>query len=400
MPYIGNTTSSFDVNTNNINNGAVTTEKLASPIAPTVSSINGGPLAGTRNRIINGDMRIDQRNAGASMTPGLGTYTVDRWTAYQSPANKFTIQRNAGSVTPPPGFTNYLGVTSTSAFSSVATDSFVVIQAIEGFNTADFAFGTANAIPVTLSFWVRSSLTGTFAVSFCNDLANRTYVTTYNIAAANTWELKTITLPGDTGGIWLTNNGIGLQVRFDLGSGSSMSASAGAWVTTNSLRTSGSQSIVGTNGATLYLTGVQLEAGTVATPFEQRSYGQELALCQRYFETSFSSGGAAVPTNTDATGICTWGGSGNGAFNTTGYIGIMSVPFCVVKRAIPTITSFDTANPRNTGKCERHFLGTPGTTNQVLVISNPGTKGFNAFGDTGGASAAGIIFHYTAVAEL
>ncbi len=239
---------------------------------------------GFRNRILNGDMRIDQRNAGASVTPTNGSYTVDRWAAVLTQASKFTAQQNAGSVTPPAGFTNYLGITSSSAYSVLTGDAFGVYQWIEGFNCADLAWGTANAQAVTLSFWVRSSLTGTFGGSLINSAANRSYVFSYTISAANTWEQKTVNIAGDTSGTWLTTNGAGIMVRYGLGSGSTFTGSAGSWGAGNIVQPTSSVSLVGTNGATFYITGVQLEAGSVATPFERRDYGRELIMCQRYYQ--------------------------------------------------------------------------------------------------------------------
>jgi hypothetical protein len=249
------------------------------------STQNTASLPGMRNRIINGDMRIDQRNNGASTTPTAdSTYNIDRWKVGLSQASKFSVQQNAGSVTPPAGFTNYLGATSLSAYSVGSGDTFLIQQNIEGLNCADFAFGTANAVTVTLSFWVRSSLTGTFGGSVLNSAANRSYPFSYTISAANTWEQKTITIAGDTTGTWLVTSGIGLGVRFGLGSGSTFSGTAGAWVTGNIVQPTGSTSVVGTNGATFYITGVQLEKGSTATPFDYRHYGTELALCQRYYQ--------------------------------------------------------------------------------------------------------------------
>jgi hypothetical protein len=265
------------------------------------TSINGGPLAGTRNRIINGDMRIDQRNAGASVTPTTsGTYVLDRWQAGLTQASKFSLQQNAGSVTPPTGFTNYLGITSTSAYSVTAGDIFWSDQRIEGFNATDLSWGTANAKAVTLSFWVRSSLTGTFGGSIQNASSTRSYPYSYTISVANTWEQKSIQILGDTTGTWTTGSTVGMIVMFGLGVGTTYSGTAGAWAGTNYISATGATSVVGTSGATFYITGVQLEAGTVATPFERRSYGQELALCQRYFEAgngdcvSYAASGAAI----------------------------------------------------------------------------------------------------------
>jgi hypothetical protein len=240
---------------------------------------------GFRNRIINGDMRIDQRNAGASVTQITSLqYPVDRWLIYGTVTSKFTGQRNAGSVTPPAGFTNYLGITSSSAYSVLTSDVFGTAQRIEGFNTADLAWGTANAQTVTISFWVRSSLTGTFGGALQNNAQDRSYPFTYTISAANTWEQKTVTIAGDTSGTWATDNSIGIGLIFGLGAGSTFSATAGAWGAGNKWTATGAVSVVGTNGATFYITGVQLEAGSVASPFERRDYGRELIMCQRYYE--------------------------------------------------------------------------------------------------------------------
>jgi hypothetical protein len=263
----------------------VQSELIQDGAIKSVNMANSGAEFGMRNRIINGAMQIDQRNAGASVTitdTGAATYTLDRWTVYGSQASKFSVQQNAGAVTPPAGFTNYIGVTSLSAYSVVSSDVFILGQKIEGFNTSDLAWGTASASTVTLSFWVRSSLTGTFGGSLRNSAQNRSYPFNFTVSSANTWEQKTVTIAGDTTGTWLTNNGTGIELTLSLGSGSTFSGTAGAWAAGNLLYPTGSQSVVGTNGATFYITGVQLEKGTQATPFDYRPYGTELALCQRY----------------------------------------------------------------------------------------------------------------------
>jgi hypothetical protein len=275
---------------------------------------------GFRNRLINGDMRIDQRNAGASVTPSTlyNTYTLDRWNTVYSVGSKFSVQQNAGSVTPPSGFKNYLGVTSLSAYTPGSGEQYTLVQNIEGYNVADLGWGAAGAQTVTLSFWVRSSLTGTFGGVLGNSAANRTYPFTYTISAANTWEQKTVTVAGDTTGTWLTTNGTGVQVIFSLGAGSTYLGTAGAWSGSTYTGATGQTNIVATNGATFYITGVQLEAGSVATPFDRRDYGRELMMCQRYY---FKTTGSLFMY----------------AYATAGYSGVV-IPLGCQMRATPTIT--------------------------------------------------------------
>jgi hypothetical protein len=255
-----------------------------------VVDASGGVLAPIssvmRNRIINGAMVIDQRNAGASVTP-TNSYTLDRWQGVVSQVSKFTVQQNAGSVTPPDGYKYYLGVTSSSAYSVLTGDFFMISQRIEGYNFSDLMFGTASAKTFTFSFWVRSSLTGTFGGSFQGAaLATlRSYPFSYTISSANTWEQKSITVAGDTfTNTWDSTNGIGLFVNFGLGAGATASGTAGVWASANYANATGATSVVGTNGATFYITGVQLEVGTQATSFEYRQFTTELQLCQRYYQ--------------------------------------------------------------------------------------------------------------------
>jgi hypothetical protein len=243
-----------------------------------------GSYTGFKNRIINGAMVIDQRNAGASVTVSSdGAYTLDRWKCPSFPASKFSVQRNASSLTPPVGFTNYLGITSLSAYTVLTGDYEAVQQRIEGFNCADLNWGTASAKTVTLSFWVRSSLTGTFGGAIYNNAANRSYPFTYTISSANTWEQKTVTIAGDTTGTWTTDNSAGLTLTFGLGVGATYSGTAGSWAGSLYFSATGATSVVGTNGATFYITGVQLEKGSTATSFDYRPYSAELQLCQRYY---------------------------------------------------------------------------------------------------------------------
>ena len=268
--------------TTGVNASAISTGTLAQAYGGTGTTTG---YYSFKNRIINGAMVIDQRNAGASVTQGTGnSYVVDRFLIGGTVTSKFTAQQNAGSVTPPTGFINYLGCTSSSAYSVGASETFNMQQRIEGLNVADLGWGTANAKTVTLSFWVRSSLTGTFGGSLRNSAADRSYPFTYTISAANTWEQKSITVAGDTTGTWLTTSGIGINVTFSLGTGSTLSGTANAWAAGNFPSATGAVSVVGTNGATFYITGVQLEVGSTATSFDYRPYGTELALCQRYYQ--------------------------------------------------------------------------------------------------------------------
>jgi len=283
-------------------------------------SVNSSGFIGHRNRIINGAMVIDQRNAGASVTSG---YPVDRFSLTLTQSSKLTAQQNAGAVTPPAGFTNYLGITSSSAYSVLTGDTFLILQNIEGFNTADLDFGKASAAAVTLSFRVFSSLTGTFGGALTNNAANRSYPFSYSIPTANTWTTISVTIPGDTTGTWVgATNGLGLIVRFGLGSGATYSGTANTWQAGNIVQPTGSVSVVGTSGATFYITGVQLERGSTASSFEYRSYGAELQLCQRYYEQYGIQSSAA--------------GFGYVSVRTTSWYGY--IPFMVEKRAAPTCT--------------------------------------------------------------
>jgi hypothetical protein len=292
------------------------------PSTVVATSVNTPNTFGFKNRIINGGMVIDQRNAGASGT-AIG-YTVDRFQYSASQASKLTWQQNAGSVTPPTGFVTYLGGTSSSAYSIGASDYFVFSQHIEGFNTADLGWGTANAATVTLSFWVRSSLTGTFGGALKNSAGNRSYPFTYSIPAANTWTSVSVTIAGETTGTWLTTNGVGLTVLFGLGVGSTYSGTAGSWQAANYLSATGATSVVGTNGATFYITGVQLEKGSTATSFDVRDYGRELAMCQRYCLNWNSANSAYTRLIAGA------------AFNATTFNSVYYPP--VEMRVVPSIT--------------------------------------------------------------
>jgi hypothetical protein len=304
---VGNTTSipsfTFDQNgvitsaSNTAISGAgITANTIANSAFQTGSIENysrAAGLLGMRNRIINGAMVISQRSGTSSVSPTDGQFSVDRWKCRTDITGKYTFQQNAGSVTPPVGFSNYLGITSSTAYTVPSGGYYFLVQPIEGFNTADLGWGTANAKTVTLSFQVYSSLTGTFGGSLMNAANNRSYPFTYTISTANTWTTASVTIAGDTTGTWVgATNGSGIEVNFGLGMGSTLSGTAGAWAGASYYSATGAVSVVGTNGATFYITGVQLEVGSSATGYEYRQYGTEFALCQRYYYVLVSGAGS------------------------------------------------------------------------------------------------------------
>lgn len=352
------------------------------------SEISAPNTFGFKNRIINGAMMIDQRNAGASVTPD-GSYTLDRWQYLNSQTSKVTIQQNAASVSLPTGFTNYLGVTSSSAYSSTSTDYFFLTQAVEGFNVSDLGWGTASAQTVTLSFQVRSSLTGTFSGAFTNSAGNRTYPFSYSIPAANTWTTISVTVAGDTTGTWLTNNGIGIRVKFNLGSGSTRLGAVGTWSGSVYDGVTSSVSVVGTSGATFYITGVQLEKGSTATSFDYRPYSTELALCQRYCQKTYNTNVAIGTVTDDGAAISRASASSNA------YFVELQRPTQVAMRATPTVVTYSSA----TGA-----LGQIRVNSSDVLVYSINNQGMNFFGypyiASAPAAGADCRCHYLATAEL
>jgi hypothetical protein len=248
-----------------------------------ISSVN---TFGFKNRIINGGMVIDQRNSGTAQNNLAAgwVYTVDRWEVYSNNSSRFNSQQNKGAVTPPTGFKNYLGVSVNTGYSVGASDYNILAQPIEGFNTSDLGFGASGASTVTLSFWVYTSVTGTHSGFLANSSLVTAYPFTFTVSSANTWTQVSVTITGSTSGTWVgATNGIGVYVGFNLGNGSNYQGTANAWNSSAYIQPTGSVSVVATSSATFYITGVQLEVGSVATSFDYRPYGTELALCQRYF---------------------------------------------------------------------------------------------------------------------
>ena len=320
-----------------------------------VGTINASNDFGLKNRIINGDMRIDQRNAGASVTLDTNTrFIVDRFFAEDDSSATVT---GVQSTTAPAGFINSMLFTVTTADSSItASENCQIRHWIEGLNVADLGWGTANAQTVTLSFWVRSSVTGTHSGALLNSASNRNYVFSYTINSANTFEYKTITIAGDTSGTWLTTNGRGIGLFWNLGSGSTFLGTAGVWGSSVLFGATGSVQLFSTLNATFYITGVQLEKGSTATSFDYRPYGTELALCQRYFEKSYDMG--IVPgTSTDN---------------------------CIGGQGIAIATNYTLSNTYY--KVPKRISG-----NTVTIYAYDGTSGsISSFNGTGNMGATGV----------
>jgi hypothetical protein len=376
----------------NLTLGALTVSGASTFTNSAPSAIGG---LGFRNRVINGDMRIDQRNEGAAVTNNSSSngYGLDRFIGNGMPsAGVFTMAR---STTAPAGFTNSLLITVTTADASIAaTDRYFFATNVEGLNCSDFGFGTATAKTVTLSFWVRSSVTGTFSGSLSNNAFNRAYPFTYTINAADTFEYKTITIPGDTSGTWLTDNGIGIRIYIDLGAGANFRTTAGSWANAGYIGATSAVNLISTVSATWYITGVQLEVGNAATEFERRPFGQELILCQRYYATSIETGKIV----TDFATLNTSGVGGIVGYSTgAGGDMFQNLSFPVAMRANPTLTVYSGAN-RTAGSVRDMVTGTDvaNFANGAATSSNKGI-GYLA----GNALTLGRMygFHYVASAE-
>jgi hypothetical protein len=335
-----------------------------------IGSVNDGPISGARNRIINGDMRIDQRNGGASVTANAGTaFSCDRWRSYLNGTGTLTFTQS--SVVPNGNFTNSILITVTGTGSP--TES-ACSQTIEGFNISDFGFGTANAIPLTASFWVRSSVTGTYFFSLRQGSGSRSFVSPFTISTANTWQQVTVSIPGDTSGTYNTTNGAGFIFQICVGATSLQTSTINAWQSGNYVCTSAQTNLASTNGATFYITGVQLEPGTVATPFERRSYSQELSLCYRY---------CFVEDNNDGAG-------GYGSYRWFAYGHTDNTAGATVGRALPV--TMRTA-PSGTISNQTHFISDRGqgaTTLTALAVSSFTTPTFVRLGLTAPSSSYSV----------
>jgi hypothetical protein len=254
----------------------------------TINGASASGYTGYKNRIINPGMTIDQRNNGA-LASNVNGYCLDRWYLLRGNISSNPVFNVQQSTNVPSGFKNSLSITVGTAGAPGTTNYSTLLQYIEGLNVWDLAWGSASASTITLSFWVNCSVTGTYGVAFQNSANTRTYVASYTINAANTWEQKTITIVGCPDGVWLTTNGIGLSVYWDIGVGTTQSTTAGSWQSGNFLGLTGGTKLSNTAAATFLITGVQLERGSNATSFEFRDYGRELMMCQRYYEVLYST---------------------------------------------------------------------------------------------------------------
>lgn len=312
-------------------------------------------------------MKIDQVNAGNALTVNNNAdfFSVDQWIGNGEAADGvFTLQRSTS--TPPTGFTHFLRATVTTADASIgATQDYMIFNKIEGNNVSDLLFGTASAKTITISFWVRSSLTGTFSGVLLNNFA-RSYPFTYAISVANTWEYKTVSIAGDTSGTWATDTGVGMVVLFTIGAGTSKQGTAGSWSTNNFAGATGSTNLIATNGATLDFTGVQLEIGSNASPFEYRPIALETMFCERYFEKSY-------PLET-AVGVVEASFPRRMSFAQTGATTMQSyITYKTRKRVAATATAYTVGGTAGSWA----FRNTGGTDNdRVVSLGETGQNGF------------------------
>lgn len=360
----------------------------------TVSNINGGPIA-LKNKIINGDFFIDQYNAGQLVNPvASNSYFIDRWVITSSGSVSFQFQRNMDDVTPPNFLRSYGGIKNNSAVTIGSTDNCALQHRIDAANTHSWRWGDTNPRDTILSFWVRSSLTGTFSLCVQNVTNDRSYVTTYQITAANTWQYKSLQIPGDTTGVWAKESNIGIRLRFSLGTGSNFqTASLGTWLDGNFQSTSSAVSLASTANATFFITGVQMEdaeaSGSRATQFEDLPFALRLIQCQRYFCKTFSYTTPPVQ-NAGRTGAIVVGSNANALIRTTW-------AFPVEMRAAPTITTFN-PNAANASWRDSDNNGNDPAPSTPLATGTRSTD----LGSTSATATAGktYLIHATASAEL
>lgn len=372
-------------------------------INPTNSSIPGTVAVysnqlGFRNRIIGGDFQTNpwQRGTTIAITAGSSGYGPDRFTATSAGANAFSLIKTADAPTVAQAgvYTSsclHLDVTTQDA-SLAASDLCVINQHIEGYNIADLGFGQTGTRYVTLSFWVKSTITGTYGASLANSANNRSYVKEYTVDAADTWERKVLTFPVDTTGTWLYTNGVGLRVRWAVMAGTDFQTTADAWAAGNYLATSAQANGVSSTSNNFKLALIQLEAGAHASTFEAIDAKTVLSLCQRYYEKSFAQGSAPAQ-NFGTEGISLTRAIVAGA-NASSW----NIPYKVAKRTDPTLTFY---NPSAANAEARDIsAGADCSSTALSANSNDSTLIISATGNAGSSQNGAIAIHWAASAEL
>ena len=366
---------------------AITVNNTDGTCTANITSIGGNQLS-NRNLIINGDIQVAQRGTTATCNSGSDTYSMDRWYARgESSSGVFTLSQEdiAGNNQ---GVKYAAKVTVTNNVTPASGDVYKIAQRIEGQNLAQLELGRSTAKSFTLSFIVKSSVVGTHSGSFMNSAQNRSFPFTYTISNPDTWEQKSITIPGDTAGTWLVTNGIGLEVNFDMGSGSGKRGNAGgAWLAARAEGATGAVQVISSANATWFISKVQVEVGNVATDFEHRSFAQELALCQRYYQQSYEHGtSAGTSTNTNA---IVWYPDA-----TVNYASVSFGLPCVM-RTQPTVTIYSSTGAsgkiRNADAATDHnsYVNTNSDSFLMFVVNNSQISQSNT-----------VRCHYTASAEL
>ena len=347
----------------------------AAELAKMGEVLTNSQISGRRNIIINGDMRIAQRATSASsLSSGTSYDSIDRYKTQIVNAGTWTISQSSTAPTDQ-GFGNSLKMDCTAADTSLGADDFLVVQQVtEAQNLQYLKYGTSSAESITMSFWVRSNKTGTYSIWLFADDNSKTISAPYTISSADTWEKKTITFAGDTASSITNDNGQGIRVYFVLAAGSNWTSG-----TTPTTWQSDSKSIrapeqtvnlADSTSNEWYVTGIQIEAGSQATPFEHRSLGEELALCQRYFHKQGGSAYYNIATITN--------------YTTGAMLGTVRHP--VEMRAAPSVTKSG-----NWG-----LLGGDTTVNQTAVSSDSNGKvseiGFS--GGSGGTSGRSSVLRF------
>jgi len=367
----------------------------AAELAKMGEVLTNSQIGGRRNIIINGAMQVAQRGTSQASITSTGYYTIDRWQVAITNGGTWTMSQDT-DVPTGEGFANSLKMDCTTADTSFgASDSLYVRTKLESQDCQNMKKGTSSAEKVTLRFWVKSSKTGTHIVELLDNDNSRFVSLAYTISSANTWENHTLTFPADTTGVFANDNGVGLGIHWYMGAGSNISSGTlgTTWHTTQANRAAGQVNLADSTDNNWYLTGVQLEVGEQATPFEHRSFGEELALCQRYYEKSYEYGTASGTSI--STGSIQAGGGVTGA--TTSFIGGFSIRYKTSKRSSPTVTMYDKSG--NSGKIHRIQLGSVSSANNTATVENGGTTGFTAY-SASGVSASGLQGHFEADSEL